>query len=166
RGSLTGTCAASRNAASAEPLYTSYRPTTSAMNSVSNVPRSSSWASSVQYSSVLYSCARLAGCRHRPVVWCVTHVMSKALRMMRSDTSGAPGGWREPADGEPSHGSRTVGSGRGWGKEGGRCLRVRAASGCAISRLRAPSQGGDDDSRWRVEGAPEDSGGHPVRPCP
>src|SRR5690606_6278001 len=99
RGSLTGTWAASRSAASAEPLYTSYRPTTSAMNSVSNVPRSSSWASSVQYSSVLYSCARLAGCRHSPVVWCVTHVMSKALRMRRSDTCGSPVGVREPADG-------------------------------------------------------------------
>src|SRR5690606_30643195 len=98
------------------------------MNKVSNVPRSSSWARLVQYSRVLYSCARLSGCRHRPVVWCVTHVMSKALRMMRSDTSGSPVGVREPADGEPSLGSRTVGSGRGWGKEGGRCLRVRAGA--------------------------------------
>src|SRR5690606_20056050 len=86
------------------------------MNKVSNVPRSSSWARLVQYSRVLYSCARLSGCRHSPVVWCVTHVMSKALRMMRSDTSGSPVGWREPADGEPSrvaHGREREGVGQG-----------------------------------------------------
>jgi len=47
-GSFTGTWAAWRTAASREPPYTSYTPSTSARNSASNPPRSSSRASSIQ----------------------------------------------------------------------------------------------------------------------
>jgi hypothetical protein len=52
-GSLTGTWTASVSDAATVPRYTSYTPTTSAMNSESNFPRSSSRARSVQYSMVL-----------------------------------------------------------------------------------------------------------------
>ena len=54
-GSLIGTFAAVRTAASALPPYTSHGPSASAMNSESNRPRSSSRAISVQWRRSLYS---------------------------------------------------------------------------------------------------------------